>query len=337
MTDTPEPAGGQDQGRPEHGTWARLWKTGVLHSCAQGITGNYDREISRFWNRQFDALSDGDTVVDIGTGNGAIPLLALSSARARGIRLDIHGVDLADIDPPLDVPGDPQRYSGIRFHPRTSMTALPFAGGTVSLLCSQFAFEYAPRAEAAAEVLRVIGQRGRAAMIVHSADSVIAETTEAQLQASRWLLHESGLLPATRGLLMAMAGATTAESRARLAGEPAAEAARHAFNTAASALMSKIEASPSAQLLQHTAQRIPGLLKQPAATREDAGALADSLQDWIADEEARLLMMRRAMLDQPALDECTRLLARSGLPVRADRLLYAGATCMGWAITVGHG
>ena len=35
--------------------WSRLWQTGVLHSCATGIQGNYDGAILAFWQRQFDA------------------------------------------------------------------------------------------------------------------------------------------------------------------------------------------------------------------------------------------------------------------------------------------
>lgn len=316
--------------------WNRLWKDGVLHSCSQGISGNYDQEILDFWRRQFMRLADGETMVDVGTGNGAIPLLALSSARARGIRLDIHGVDLADIDPPGNVPGGPQRYDGIRFHPNTSMTSLPFADGEVALLCSQFAFEYAPREQAASEVLRVIGQRGRAALIVHSADSIIATTGDAQLRASRWLLHESDLLQATFDLLKAMAGATSTESRAALASDPVAESARLAFNRSATALMEQIEGNTSAQILQHAAQRISQLLKQPTDSREDAYAHVSGLREWIEDEQTRLLLMREAVLDPTALQECAGLLGRSDLPVHTDRLLYEGSVCMGWTITVGH-
>lgn len=313
--------------------WDRLWRTGVLHSCAHGISGNYDREISAFWHRKFMRLADGATVLDIGTGNGAIPLLALSTARARGISLQIHGVDLADIDPPGNVPDGARRYEGIRFHPCTSMTDLPFGDGEVALLCSQFAFEYAPREEAVREILRVIGQRGRAAMIAHSAESVIATTGEVQLRACHWLLHDSDLLQTTLDLVKAMAGAN---SRAALASDPVAESARHAFNRAASALMSEIESNPSAQILQYAAQRASQLLKQPPATREEADTRVSALREWIEDEQARLLLMRGAVLDAAALQECTGLLSGSGLPVRADRLLYGGSVCMGWAITVGH-
>lgn len=309
----------------------------MLHSCASGITGNYDREILDFWLGQIATLSDDDMLVDVGTGNGAIPLLALDNARQRGISLRIHGVDLADIDPVADIADGASKFDGIQFHPGTSMTALPFGDGSVSLLCSQFAFEYAPRAESADEILRVIGTEGTAAMIVHSTDSVIATVAEAQRLGCRWLLSESNLLPAASRLLGAMVGAASREARAALARDPAAESARHAFNDAASKLMSQIEGNPSAELLQQTAQRISTLLAHPFATHDEADAAISSLRTWIEDEQQRLLLMQAAALDQQSLDDAVRLLGASGLAVRTGRLLYGGDTCMGWTIVVGNG
>lgn len=321
-----------DQAAP----WARLWRTGVLHSCAVGIQGNYDREILDFWHARFAGLVDGQVLVDVGTGNGAIPLLARQAAQRQGIALRIHGVDLADIDPARDVPGGAQRYEGIRFHPRTSMTRMPFADGAVSLLCSQFAFEYAPHAEAAREILRVIGDRGAAAMIVHSTDSVIAVVGGAQLEACRWLLRDSGVLQAAGDLAMVMAGADTPAKRAALASDAVAEAARHRFNIEATALMDRIEANPSAALLQQTAQRIARLLSQPSATRDEAAAALSGLRDWIEDEERRLALMQAAALDRAALENLAQVLGAGGLPVRTGRLLYGGSACIGWTIVAGH-
>jgi hypothetical protein len=320
----------------EAAPWVRLWKTGVLHSCAVGIQGNYDGEIRDFWHQRFAGLGDGQVLVDVGTGNGAIPLLAKQFAQRQGMALHIHGVDLAAIDPPRDVPGGVHCYEGIRFHPRTSMTSMPFSDGEVSLLCSQFAFEYAPHAEAAKEILRVVGHSGAAALIVHSTDSLIATVGRAQLQACRWLLGESPILRAAADLAMIMAGADTPPKRAALASDSAAEAARHRFNEAASALMDRIEAQPSAALLQQTAQRLAGVLARPAATRDEAAASLSGLRDWIEDEERRLALMHAAALDGPALEQVARLLGAGGWPVRTGRLLYGGSTCVGWTIVVGH-
>ena len=111
--------------------WSRLWATGVLHSCATGIHGNYDGEVLAFWQGQFDLAGDGARILDVGTGNGALLLLARERATRRGIGLTLLGVDIADIEPGRAVAGGADRFAGIEFHPRTSVCALPFADGEI--------------------------------------------------------------------------------------------------------------------------------------------------------------------------------------------------------------
>ena len=317
--------------------WTRLWRTGVLHSCASGINGNYDDAFARFWQQQFSALPEQAVIVDIGTGNGAIPLLAQSFADSWNMRWQVHGVDIADIDPPTSAGTAAHSYGNIRFHPNTSMTELPFADDSVDLICSQFAFEYAPREKAASELLRAIGAHGRAAMVVHSHDSVIHSVSRSQADACTWLLHGSGIFDATRALLRRMAQANDSEARQRLSADPHAESARTNFNNAASQLLDKAEQSPDARILQTLAQQLGQLLRHPWHSAEDADAAAKSLQAWTEDEHARLKLMLAATLDPTALQETTMLLGATGLPVRTGKLVYQDATVMGWTLVVGHG
>ncbi|WP_202844286.1 class I SAM-dependent methyltransferase [Luteimonas saliphila] len=317
-------------------SWTRLWQTGVRHSCSHGFSGNYDGEIRQFWLDRFSVLTDGDIVLDLGTGNGAITLLAKTFSMERGIYPQIHGVDLADINPVDHVPGGAELYDGISFHPSTSMASLPFADGSVRLLCSQFAFEYGPRDAAAAEILRVIGTRGCAALVMHSDDSVIAAITRAQLRGCDWLLRGSSIVQDTENLIAEMAGAGTPEARSKLGSSPSAEAARMAFNDAASQLVSRIESDPDSEILQRAAQQIPRLLATPCSNREEASAISFGLRAWIEDEDHRLRMMHAATLDRPALEAVARRFGSGGLPVRTGRLLYRESICMGWTVVVGN-
>jgi hypothetical protein len=243
---------------------------------------------------------------------------------------------LADIDPARDVADGDRRFKGIRFHPATSMTDLPFGNGEVDLLCAHFAYEYAPRLKAAREILRVIGSRGRAALIMHSSDSVIAHVSCAQHDACGWLLEDSALLHATGRLLYAMAGATTPEARAALASKPVAETARLAFNHAAEELLAKIEENPDAEILQRVAQRVSRLLAGPVHDEDEAAGMSEELSAWVIAERERLALMQSAAMDGDALAETVRLLGASALPVRAGRLIYGNDVCMGWTLVVGH-
>jgi hypothetical protein len=315
--------------------WSRLWRSGVLHSCASGITGNYDQEFSRFWTGAFLHLRPRDIMVDLGTGNGAIPLLARAYANANGFDLNLHGVDVADIDPARSVPNGSLLHADTIFHPRTSMTALPFDDGEVALVCAQYAFEYAPREAAARELLRVIGSQGRAALVLHSEDSIIAETTRHQLRAIQWLLHETPILEATSRLLNATAGATTPEKRKVLAANPAAEACRHSFNEAASALMDEIEARTEAPILQAVATEISRQIRDIPATADEAASRSRALRHWVEDERHRLTSMQTACLDAHQLAELAQLLSASGRTVVTGQLAYETRIPMAWTIVVG--
>lgn len=173
--------------------WTALWHSRVLHACTTDADGNYEGVVRAFWQERFASLADGDVVVDIGTGNGAIALMAARHGLERGIRLEIHGVDRADIDPrqlpawqglPVDV---------VRFHPNTDCTRLPLAESSVALLCAQYAFEYMDVEAMTAEILRVLVPGGCAALVMHASDSVISDTLQYQLRAYEQLLREGGV------------------------------------------------------------------------------------------------------------------------------------------------
>ncbi|WP_313251722.1 class I SAM-dependent methyltransferase [Stenotrophomonas sp.] len=316
--------------------WTRLWRTGVLHSCASGIDGNYDDGFARFWLRQFEPLHEGARIIDVGTGNGAIPLLAQSISQARNLHWQLHGVDIADIDPPGSIDARSCTYQGIAFHPNTSMTELPFGDGAADLICSQFAFEYAPRDLAITEILRVIGTHGRAALVMHSEDSLIHTISRSQWEACHWLLQESDVFDACTRLLRHIAQATDAPARRRLSLDPAAESARTAFNAAATQLMERIELSPDAQVLQTTAQALGRMLQQPWQSPDDATTAVQALRAWAQDEQARLGLMLEAVLDGVALQDVVQRFAASGLPCRTGKLMYRDTMPMGWTLEIGH-
>jgi SAM-dependent methyltransferase len=54
----------------------------------------------------------------------------------------------------------------IRFHGQTWLEALPFADGVFGAVVSQFAFEYADRAQALRECGRVLGNQGLLSFVI---------------------------------------------------------------------------------------------------------------------------------------------------------------------------
>lgn len=314
--------------------WTRLWRSGVLHSCATAIDGNYDGPVRAFWQSRFDRVPDGGVVVDVGTGNGALVLLAAAAARATGKHLDLHGVDLADISPATAGAANAAAFEGIRFHPRTPLDALPFGDGGVDLLVSQFAFEYAPRDAAVAEALRVLGSRGGAAMVLHSDHSLVARVSAERLPWFGHLLRSSPMLETARTMIGVLAGATSPAQRASLAGNERAEAARAAFNAAAGALLDRAGEPGAGEVL---GRFMPALARAVKLAAQDAGqarASIDVLQQWLQDEEARLLQMREARLDAAGLEALASRFRDAGHAVACGSLDQRPGACLGWTLEI---
>ncbi|MCD7100068.1 class I SAM-dependent methyltransferase [Stenotrophomonas sp. MMGLT7] len=304
--------------RDDPHAWSSLWRAGVLHSCGKAFQGNYSGPLQAFWQQRFDALGDGDRMVDIGTGNGAIPLLASQNARRRGIDLDLHGVDIADIDPPACISGGQAMYAGIRFHPRTSALSLPFADASVHLLTSQYALEYMPRAQAIREALRVMGYDGAAAFVLHSDDSIISATLSPQLRGLDWLFGQSELLARTRQLI----AHHTMKSQ-----PPSADATiRAEFESAMREFMNVVHENPSTDILRKVTGHLRNIL-----SLEPAGAMAalDRTERSLRDEHERLRQLQRAILTQEDFDQLAEVFASTGRRVTVTPIDHVPGTCMG--------
>lgn len=316
------------------GAWTRLWRSGVLHSCATAIDGNYDGPVRAFWQSHFARLPDGGVVVDVGTGNGALALLAMDTAHAGRKRLEVHGVDLADISPARPGAADPGAFEGIAFHPRTSLTALPFADGGIDLLVSQFAFEYAPREAAIVEALRVLGRRGAAAMVLHSNDSVVARVSAERLPWFGHLLRGSPMLASADAVVDVLAHARTQAERAALAADPRAEATRAAFNDAAGDLLERAAEPGAGEVLGRFMPALSQAVRSASADPLRARQALDALRQWLRDEEERLMQLRNALLGAPELEALADRFRSAGHAVAFGSLEQRPGAKLGWTLEV---
>ncbi|MDO5610878.1 MAG: class I SAM-dependent methyltransferase [Pseudomonadota bacterium] len=317
--------------------WTDLWRRGVLHSCASGIEGNYDGAIADFWTTRFQTLNDRDCVVDLATGNGALALLAAHHAEARGITLDIHGIDLADIAPARDTAGNERLLSSIHFHPRTAIHDLPFADGSIPLLVSQFGFEYAGDRASAEEMIRVLANDGRIALILHSKDSLVAQTAPLQLAGIDYLLGQS-LIGDTARMAGLLATHRSPDRRRALIGSAAAEPIRLAFNHSVNALMDRLDAEPDTHVLKQATQQIATILKLADQGRlEDIQRATLGWQDALLAEQARLEQLGRALLSAEQLAQIAQWFRDTGLQVETSAIHRSANSPMGWSLIADHG
>ena len=316
--------------------WDRYWAYGNLHSFSQVTAGNYAGPIAAFWSRQFEGIGDGDCVVDIATGNGAVALLALDAAEHAGRAPTIHGTDIAAIEPPRRL-GDPalrERAARIRFHPRTAAEALPFEAGTVDLACSQFGLEYSDLARSVPELGRVVATGGRVALIAHHARSTAVEAARGEAAQIAFVLDEVRLYARARQFLRALAdgGGRGRAARGKL---PAKAAKKRApLDRAAERIRANADEHADATAMLGALNYVDEVL----AMTERIGATR--ALDWLEEArqrvtamQERLQAMQNAALDERAVEDLGERLAAAGFAHPGIATVSeAGERLLGWTL-----
>lgn len=174
--------------------WEAYYRGGAIATCPMGPSSSYTLELRELWLGFFAALDDGARMLDVGTGNGAIALLAKEAATAAGRRFEIHGADLAAIDPPRHVPDGAKLFDGIVFHPGLPAERLGFPDGSFDAVSGQYALEYTDVGKALAEVWRVLRPGGRALFVLHHEQSVLIRNARESLKQAALVLEDTRIL-----------------------------------------------------------------------------------------------------------------------------------------------
>lgn len=278
--------------------WSSYWAQGTLHSCLGSFDANYGGAIGAFWDEFIAGIAPGSRVLDLATGNGALPL-RLWERRGEAGDIRVDAVDLAALAPPWYRPG---AHRGITFHPGVAMEALPFADGSFDRVCSQFGLEYARRPVALLECLRVAGKDAQLAFVLHHAGSVLVTVGRAEVANQELLVSAGGLLEAGRRVLPWMA---RARSDAGVTGPGARSALdRDAYNAAVRGVGEAIATSTVPDALVEAREWIHRLLA--GATGADLPARIQALDAYrqaLQDAALRTREMLEHALDKPGVEE----------------------------------
>jgi ubiquinone/menaquinone biosynthesis C-methylase UbiE len=174
--------------------WETYYRGGAIAACPMGPESSYTLELRDLWFAFFASLGDGARVLDVGTGNGAVVLFAKEAATAAGRRLEIHGADLAAIDPARHVRDGTRLFAGITFHPGTPCERLGFDDAGFDAVSGQYALEYTDSARSLAEVRRVLRPGGRALFVLHHDQSVLIRNARESLAQAALVLDETKIL-----------------------------------------------------------------------------------------------------------------------------------------------
>jgi ubiquinone/menaquinone biosynthesis C-methylase UbiE len=280
--------------------WEAYFRGGAVASCPVGPGDGYTGELREAWVRFFSELPDQARILDIGTGNGAIPLIALACAAALERQFQIHGSDLARIDPVRDVANGASLFAGIQFHPQVASEELPFAAASFDAVTGQYALEYSNVGQALREIDRVLAPGGRAQFILHHADSVVALNARASLQQAGLVLEETMILRKLRRYLDSGQRSAPAAGRAREQFEIALNELREAAGATRNSLMLDVTIDAVRKLAAARGQMAPAALAREVDRFEgEVRASVRRLQDLVrcSQTEAGMRDIARAAVD----------------------------------------
>ena len=166
--------------------WTRYWNSsGSLNSFAEDNSSiGYTGEIKGFWEKHIAELRPNAVVVDLGTGNGAIPFLISEYAQLHNLSLELHGVDAAEIQPAKTF--NDAKVAAIlkkvKFHSSTPVEELGLADASVDLFTSQFAIEYTERHAALKNCVRMLRDNGELIAITHYIQSSLVADSKVGIE-----------------------------------------------------------------------------------------------------------------------------------------------------------
>ena len=326
----PDPAPSHEHRRT---AWSRYWKQDVLHSLPGSFDGNYAGEIGRFWRRQFAPLDASHRVLDIATGNGAIPQLVCQACSSDMPRVD--AIDLAEVMPDWVASQPLQCRAALHFHAGASAEALPFADASFELATSQYGIEYCDAARAAAELVRVLKPGGRVALLLHHRGSRLAEVAREELRLADWLLRDQGFLDRLDAIVPWIAQAGSPEGREQLRADAAANRARDDFNHAMQALSGEAAASPFPDLLEEarafSAQALGALRGAPPA---QVLSHCRDYREALRDARLRYAELCECAMDDDMMEAFAGRLAAHGLAdIACAPIHHENGLLMGWTLT----
>lgn len=172
--------------------WSTYWESANLHSCLASGGGDDQRLLELQWQAFAVQLPCGAKVLDLATGNGAVP----HSLLTYNDELNVSAVDYSDIQPHKLFTQTPV-LKRVSFYPNTDITRLPnskIPAQSFDALTSQFGIEYAGLQRVLERCLGLVREGGRVKFIVHHAHSELLASSRRKLSELTHLLSTEGLV-----------------------------------------------------------------------------------------------------------------------------------------------
>lgn len=152
--------------------WDEYWQLGHITSFGESFKGNYSGMLRNIWCHEFETLPDNFKVLDIATGNGALPLLISQCLINKKLSGHIDGIDLAKIKTEINN-HDLSESIKIKLKGGVNCDCLPFDNEKYDLIVSQYGIEYSNLSKSIPEAVRVLKSGGRLSIVTHHYQSFI--------------------------------------------------------------------------------------------------------------------------------------------------------------------
>ena len=319
-----------DRGGSDPTIWNRYWQSDRIASCFDGGgERNYDESVAAGWRAFFAGLPERTRLLDLCTGNGAAALIAAEVGLAQDKGFEIVAVDRAQIDPPAYVSRHRQELATIDFRPGIEAEELPFDDGRFDAVVSQYGIEYSDLERSLPELVRVLSHGGRARLVMHAAEGVVAADARTVAEEAEFLLDRIDLPGTARRCFVAV----TAAERDPNADEDAHRRAREslsAFEAALAETARRIPAAMDKAMLRRCGAVLLDTFKRHGRLEVDLlVAKADEVRDEIAAHRGRLQALIDAAVTEAELGELAARLRAAGAGQVAASELYHGPALIG--------
>lgn len=332
MSFAPSPSGGPATLK----AWSSLWASGVADTFghADDAAAGPQPPLADQWRRWMSRLPAHTEVLDLGTGNGALPRLLLQACTDPTVRCE--GVDLADAHPQWIERLPPAERERVRIHSRVSCEELPFPDASFSCVVSQFGIEYADLDRALPEALRVLQSGGLLRLAIHHPDGRPARLAREEITHAQWL-RESGWLDAARNMSLAMSLMGSTEGRLALNTQDRWQAIRLAFDGFQRRLSERAAASPCPDLLADAQNWLTQVFQ--AAARQGEGAARSGMgqiQELLEAGQLRLQDLLAHVVDRPGIEKLAQAVRATGRGTSIE-VAEDNGHLMGWWLTAEPG
>ena len=290
--------------------WSLYWQAGHGDSCVATASPADQAYVADIWRVWAKLLSESARVLDLATGNGAVPRALITDQP----NLRITGVDLADIAPAALLQKHPE-LAPVALQGGVDVCQLPFPDASFEGVTSQFGIEYADLSTALPEALRVLAPGGQLRCLMHHADSAVVSPAKPIVEEIDALQSDRGPLSVLNDVLAGRAGSDELEAAGRTYLDSSAVKTRHI----------------SGQIFQGIGQIMQRLPQQPG----EAGSLASTMQSRLDAEKQRLQQLQSAALDERSASAAADALTRAGardVSVKVIKLPGDDNALLGWQL-----